>query len=649
MCGIVGILNPNAPGLENTVVLMAAALSHRGPDDSGVWIDPHLSFAIGHRRLAIVDLSHAGHQPMHSASGRYLIAFNGEIYNHMKLRGELERTDLFRNPWRGHSDTETLLAAVEIWGPQSALQKCSGMFALALVDRQEQVVYLARDRFGEKPLYFGLHGGTFRFGSELAAFTADPSFPRELNRFAVDQFLRQSYIPAPLSIYAGVYKLPPGHWISIPLSPARLHELPDPQPWWRLHDALAAGLEQPFDDPEAALATLDQTLQVAIAQQCLADVPLGCFLSGGIDSTLIAALMQSQSNRSVCTYTIGFEDSGLDESIHAAAVAQHLGTDHTTAICTSADALTIVPQLASIHAEPFSDASQIPTQLLCRGVSQSGLKVCLSGDGADELFGGYGRYGQLAQKWQLLGALPGAARSLIGSASRLADRGITRFAHGSVQRRLSLMADQLALQPGCLVAFHTAHTRWWGTSTSLVKGLNKALAAPTSSWQQEPQQLSALPADARSLLMALEAIGYLPDDLLVKVDRAAMAVSLETRAPYLDPGVVAAALRCPAALHFRDGQGKWLLRTLLDRHVPPSLTSRPKAGFTPPLGAWLRGPLRDWASHLLDSHRLEQQDLLRREPIDHCWQSHLQGRSDQSTRLWPVLMLQAWLDQWMPS
>lgn len=649
MCGLAGLWSHQASASEATAVRMAAALSHRGPDYAGCWSDPHLGVALAHRRLAILDLSPAGHQPMHSASGRYVLAFNGEIYNHLQLRAELERTGLQRSPWRGHSDTETLLAAIETWGLEAALQRCRGMLALALVDREAQLLHLARDRFGEKPLYYGLHGGTFRFGSELCAFTADPSFPRELDRRAVDQLLRLSYIPAPHSIYAGVFKLPPGHRLSIPLSQASLQELPAPQPWWRLHHALATGLDEPFEEPPVALVALEQSLQDAIAEQSLADVPVGCFLSGGIDSSLIAALMQRQSSRPVRTFTIGFEDGGLDESPHAAAVAQHLGSEHTTAICTSADALAIVPQLASIHAEPFADASQIPTQLLCRAVRQSELKVCLSGDGGDELFGGYSRYGQLARQWQQLGSLPPAARQLLGRTTRLADSVIARLGASSAQRRLSRVAAQLGGLPGDLVGFHAAHTSWWGPSTKLVKGSTAARPARPSCCQQAAQQLSDIRADPRSLLMALEATGYLPDDLLVKMDRAAMAVSLETRAPYLDPAVASVALRCSAALHFRDGHGKWLLRTLLDRQVPSTLTHRPKAGFTPPLGAWLRGPLQAWAEDLLAPERLQAQGLLYPDPIAACWRSHQQGRSDQSTRLWPVLILQSWLNHWLPS
>ncbi len=628
---------------------MAAALSHRGPDDAGLWSDPRFGLAIAHRRLAILDLSPAGRQPMHSASGRYVIAFNGEIYNHLQLRAELESAGLLTRPWSGHSDTETLLASIEAWGLEKALQRSSGMLALALVDRLDQVLHLARDRFGEKPLYYGLHGETFRFGSELSAFTADPSFQRELNRHAVDQLLRLSYIPAPLSIYAGVFKLPPGHLVSIPLSQVGHHVLPTPQPWWLLSDVLTAGLGQPYEDPQTALGALKQSLEAAIAQQSLADVPLGCFLSGGIDSSLIAALMQWQSRRPVRTFTIGFEEGVLDESPHAAAVAQHLGTDHTTAICTSTDALAIVPEMASIHTEPFADPSQIPTQLLCRSVRGSELKVCLSGDGGDELFGGYSRYGQLASKWQQLEAIPSAASKLLRSTTRLADRAITRFGPISPQRRISRLAGQLGGAPGDLAGFHAAHTSWWGPSTVLVRASKSALQPPLNLWHQDGQHFSALCSDPRSLLMALEATGYLPDDLLVKVDRAAMAVSLETRAPYLDPAVTAVALRCPAALHFRDGKGKWLLRSLLERYVPSDLCSRPKAGFTPPLGAWLRGPLQAWATDLLNPERLQAQGLLRPEPFAACWRSHQQGRSDQSTRLWPVLMLQSWLDHTLPS
>jgi asparagine synthase (glutamine-hydrolysing) len=652
MCGLAGLIHHHG-GRDNlsTAMLMGASLRHRGPDGTGSWSDADLGVAFDHRRLAVLDLSEAGQQPMHSPTGRYVIAFNGEIYNHLELRRQLLNSGQ-APAWRGHSDTETLLSAIEAWGLQHALSKAQGMWALALVDRRERTLHLARDRFGEKPLYYGLHGQgvdtTFRFASELAAFAADPRFPRELDRFAADAMLRLGYVPAPFSIYAGVVKLPPGHLLTLPLRPEPLQKLPDTMPWWRFHNGFTSGIVNPLEEPDVALEALETALTGAIARQSLADVPLGCFLSGGIDSSLVAALMQREASQPIRTFTIGFESNALDESGHAAAVARHLGTEHTTAQCTSADALAIVPTLASHHAEPFADPSLIPTQLLCRQARLSGLTVCLSGDGGDELFGGYSRYSQLAELWRRWQSLPASTRRWVATGANQAERLTSVLHQGRLQRRISRAATTLSGLNTSLFKLRQSSCSWWGARTALVRQVprNDLDAAPF--WCGEHQHFTLDGADPRSVLMALDAIGYLPDDLLVKVDRAAMAVGLETRAPFLDGGVAEVALRCPASLHFRDGQGKWLLRSLLSRYVPPALTDRPKAGFNPPLGPWLRGQLRPWASDLLSQERLQRQSLLEPQPILRCWADHLGGRSDQSTRLWPVLMLQAWLDHWMP-
>jgi asparagine synthase (glutamine-hydrolysing) len=629
---------------------MAAALQHRGPDDTGCWHDPALGVAIAHQRLSIQDLSAAGHQPMASGSGRYIIVFNGEIYNHLELRRKLE-AEVAAPAWRGHSDTETMLAAIEAWGLEKALSGAHGMLALALVDRREKRLHLARDRFGEKPLYYGLHGqgaeAMFRFGSELAAFTADPRFPRELDREAADALLRFGYVPAPLSIYAGVSKLPPGHLLTLPLGRGVICELPSPSAWWRFDAVYNAGLANPLNEPEAALDALQAALAEAVARQSLADVPLGCFLSGGIDSSLVAALMQQQASRAVSTFTIGFEDAALDESRYAEAIARHLGTDHTTVFCTVVDALAIVPQLTAHLSEPLADPSLIPTQLLCSNARASGFTVCLTGDGGDELFGGYQRYLQLAKLWKRWHRLPSTARHWLVSGAAQAEGLISSSVQqGHLHRRVSRGVARLRSLNSSLFELHQSSCSWWGDGTTLVRDLSRQPPAARSGWSTKHQRLINSGADTRSLLMALDAIGYLPDDLLVKVDRAAMAVGLETRAPYLDADVATVALRCAAPLHFRDGQGKWLLRNLLSRHLPVELTDRPKAGFNPPLGSWLRGPLRTWANELLSPERLQRQGLLEPKPILRCWADHLGGHSDQSTRLWPVLMLQTWLEHW---
>ncbi len=653
MCGLAGLWRPTAApaeALEAQARAMADAIAHRGPDDAGLWCDPQAGLALAHRRLSILDLSPAGHQPMVSATGRLVIAFNGEIYNHCALRRELESSGLMQRPWRGHSDTETLLAAIEAWGLEAALQRCAGMAALALYDRREQVLWLARDRFGEKPLYWGWIEGAgagagpesrvLAFGSELAALRALPGAASpQLNPAALAAFFRLSCIPAPLCIQAGLQQLPPGHLVAIPATTAghRPGQLPAPRPWWDPVAEAAAAVQRaqatPFGSEAEALEALQQVLQQAVAEQTIADVPLGAFLSGGIDSSLITALLQAASSRPVRSFTVAFPDAGFNEAPYARAVAAHLGTDHTEVALTAADAHALIPSLARIYSEPFADSSQLPTHLVCREARRSGLSVALSGDGGDELFGGYNRHRLIPALQQRLGPWPPLARrALARSLEQLpvSARGLAR------DKRRKLAAAMRAA--GSLEQLQASLTSVWPDPSALLQPQWQHAASAGSL----PLPAASTPAEQ---LMLADVLTYLPADILVKVDRAAMAVGLETRAPFLDHRVAAVAWRLPLALKIRGASGKWALRQLLHRYVPPALVERPKAGFAMPIGAWLRGPLRLWAEGLLDPALLQSQGYLQSAPIQRLWRAHLAG-ADHTPQLWTVLMWQAWLAEW---
>jgi len=652
MCGIAGLcalVYDVSVDLSLMAARMGDAIAHRGPDAAGTWQHPPLGVALAHQRLAILDLTPAGHQPMVSPSGRYVIAFNGEIYNHQQLRRELDAAGLAPT-WRGHADTETLLAAIEAWGLQGALNRSAGMWAFALVDQHQRVLHLARDRFGEKPLYWGLSGsGTSQallFGSELAALRAYPGFNNTIDRAALAQLLRFGQVPAPLSIYAGIAKLPAGHWVSIPLPLVPAASLPRSQPWWQLSSVIEAGSIAAFQSDAEALDALEQSLSLAVAEQAIADVPLGAFLSGGIDSSLIAALLQRQSSQPLRTFTIGFEEAGFNEAPYARAVAEHLGTSHSETLLTSADARALIPQLPQLYSEPFADSSQLPTHLVCRAARQAGLTVSLSGDGGDELFGGYNRYFWGPRIWNRLAWLPGPLRRGLGRAiTALPPPAWDALGHPLPIGQLGHKAHKLASR--------LRHVR---SSDDLYRSLVSEWRDPAVLLQGEPIELlstaldqplpACLSSDPVARMMAWDALSYLPDDILVKVDRAAMAVGLETRAPFLDHRVAEVAWRLPMAMKIRGTTSKWALRQILYQHVPRELIERPKAGFAMPIGQWLRGPLRCWASELLHPDRLSREGYLRPEPIGRLWQQHLSGRYDHTTKLWSVLMWQAWLEEW---
>lgn len=667
MCGLIGLWRYQpVEDLNRLVVPMRDAITHRGPDDAGVWEEPGIGLTLGHRRLSIVDLSAAGHQPMHSSSRRWVIAFNGEVYNHLTLRQELASIGAAPD-WRGHSDTETLLAAVNFWGIEATLKRCVGMFAIALWDSHDNTLTLARDRFGEKPLYYGWAGQgenrAFVFGSELKALRAYPGFDAPVCRSALAQYLRYMYVPSPRTIHQGIFKLEPGCLLTVrgqppldapaaPVRPGQSHGSLAVQQWWSIGTAVQAGAQDPIADEAQALKLLEAQLNEAVSLQSLADVSLGAFLSGGVDSSTIVALMQQQSSRPVQTFTIGFDEAGFDESPHARAVAQHLGTDHHEMRVSAKMAQDVIPSLPWMYDEPFADSSQIPTHLVCRAARQH-VTVALSGDAGDELFGGYNRYFWGPRIWHRLSWLPLPARQLLGIAiaalpTSTWDALGKPLAAGTGVDGVARLGDKLHKLASRLKSvrdmdgLYRSLVSEWDDPASLVLGDNGAPVVEPASLLQDPLPSSGLGAD-QLRMMYLDTISYLPDDILCKVDRAAMATSLETRVPFLDHRVAELAWRLPLHMKIRGNTGKWALRQVLYKHVPKALIERPKAGFAIPVGAWLRGPLRDWAESLLQPKRLADEGFLRPEPIQQRWQQHLAGTHDHTPSLWAVLMFQAWL------
>ncbi len=633
--------------LDIVVNDMTNVLSHRGPDDQGIWIDEKAGIALGHRRLSIIDLSEQGHQPMQSDCGRFVTVFNGEIYNFKELGALLKRAG---HSFRGHSDTEVLLAAVVEWGVKKAIQRFNGMFAIAIWDRHERQLHLASDRMGEKPLYYGWAGDVFLFGSELKALRAYRNFQPVINRDALALYFRYRYVPAPYSIYQGIHKLVPGSIIII--SPDKQGSLPDPEPYWSLQDVVENGIAQPDAHSETdTINNFEKILADAIEMRMVSDVPLGAFLSGGIDSSLIVALMQSRSDRPVKTFSIGFNEAEYDEAVYAKAVARHIGTEHTELYVTAQQAMDVIPALPQIYDEPFADCSQIPTYLLAT-MARKNVTVSLSGDGGDELFAGYWRHFMAMRIWDNAQHFPNVLRLLSGSM-------ITSLSPASWDKlRIAIdwmlpaklrnfpVGDRAYKLAGIIKsedeqALYRELVSDWHNCSDLVIGAREAqtgVVYGASSLKAE---------DFRVQMMFLDAVNYLPGDILTKVDRATMACSLEARVPFLDPNVIAFAWGVPMEMKVRNGQGKWLLRQLLSRYVPESLFNRPKMGFGVPVGNWLRGPLRGWAEDLLDKQKLDEQGLLNSEMVRQLWHEHLSGRRNWQNQLWNVLMFQAWQTNWM--
>jgi asparagine synthase (glutamine-hydrolysing) len=640
MCGIAGFWQTKR-GSEHpleTLNRMCVTLVHRGPDDSGTFHDPATGIGFAFRRLSILDLSPEGHQPMSSASGRFIIVFNGEVYNFEEIRVEL---GIHR--WRGHSDTEVMLEAIERWGLEPAVQRFVGMFAFALWDRQESRLYLVRDRLGIKPLYYGHVGGDFVFASELKAIRQHPDFDGEIDRDVLALYLRHNYVPSPHCIYKGLHKLQPGCILTLSSAadPPLLH------PFWLGKDVAREGLRAPFEGSDAeAVQQLQDKLLRAVRLRMIADVPLGAFLSGGIDSSTIVALMQVQSSRPVKTFTIGFHEDRYNEATHAKKIAAHLRTEHTELYLTPKDALDVVPLLPSMYDEPFSDSSQIPTYLVSK-LARSAVTVSLSGDGGDELFGGYKRYPFTKSIWNSLKRFPRPARKATAGVLRCIppaaiNRAFQLFRPflpkamrlAGLGDKAHKFADFLAVE-GSEAFYHRALSHWENPSEVVPNSHDPGTVLESitnSTW---------LP-NIEEVMMLTDLLNYLPDDILTKVDRASMAVSLEARVPMLDHRVVEFAWKLPLHFKFRKGRSKWILRQVLYKFVPPELVERPKMGFGVPIDQWLRGPLRDWAEDLLSARSLEQHGLLNADSIRLKWQEHLSGVRNWQYLLWDILAFQDW-------
>jgi asparagine synthase (glutamine-hydrolysing) len=654
MCGLAGLILTHANGpicLRSAVLKMINPISHRGPDATGVWIDESFGFGFGHKRLAILDPSHSGAQPMLSHSGRYVLVFNGEIYNHQELRKlvGLRQTTV---RWIGQSDTESLLTAIEILGLEEALKAAVGMFALALFDVKNRVVFLARDRFGEKPLYYGWVNGAFVFGSELKALRAAPDFKNPVCRQALGQYLRHMYVPAPRSIYQGVFKLTPGCILKVSgrapsapppvaVRPGLPYETVEISSWWSLQSIVNAGVRTELADESSSLAALEKRLLDSVLGQTISDVPIGAFLSGGIDSSMVVALMQSKCAMPVRTFTVGFEESDFDESTYARAVAIHLGTDHNELRVSPIMAQDVIPLLPMIYDEPFADSSQIPTFLISKFTRQQ-VTVALSGDGGDELFGGYYRYFWGDRIWNHFSRLPPTMRKHLGRLMNQCPAKLWNLLGNSIGiSHLSDKASRLGLR---LESIKTESDLYWSlvsewNSVGVVRGLDHV---SRSEWEESNTELTRLQPVER--MMFWDSVTYLTDDIMCKVDRAAMACSLEVRAPFLDHRVAEFAWNLPLDMKVRNGAGKWALRQILYKYIPKHLVDRPKAGFGVPVGRWLRGPLREWAEGLLNESRIRREGYFNHEPIRKVWTEHLSGISDHTPKIWSILMFQAWLE-----
>ncbi|VAX21600.1 Asparagine synthetase [glutamine-hydrolyzing] [hydrothermal vent metagenome] len=652
MCGIAGVIDPkpaqSAGKLGSVVEKMADAVKNRGPDDSGLWVDEINGLAFGHRRLSIIDISEQGHQPMVSSSGNYVIAYNGEIYNFQKIKKDMEKEKPVK--WKGHSDTEVLLEAIERYGVTGAVKLLNGMFAFAVWDQKQKSVTFVRDRLGKKPLYYGYNNGVFLFGSELKSFFAYPGFKGEIDRGSLALFLRHNYIPAPHSIYKGIRKLRPAHIVTIrlPLTPG---QLPEPAPYWSAREVYSAGAQNAFKATEDELTLkLNDLLLDAVGMRMISDVPLGAFLSGGIDSSLVVSLMQAQSARKVKTFSIGFDEAAYNEAPFASEVARHLGTDHTELYVTPLETRDVIPGLPEIYDEPFADSSQIPTYLVSK-MAREHVTVCLSGDGGDESFGGYNRYLWAMSIWRKIGWAPLSLRKLTAGA-------ITSIPPGAWGKLYSAASPVLPDSVKVTNPGDKAHKlaelltlngpiemyRWLVSQFREPERIVIGSKEPRTILSNEEEWASV--EDFTQQMMFLDTVTYLPDDILTKVDRASMSVSLEARAPLLDYRVVEFAARLPVNMKIGDGYSKRLLRKALFKYVPRQLIERPKMGFGAPIDSWLRGPLREWAESLLDEKRLKRESIFDPAEIRKKWSEHLSGKRNWQYHLWTVLMFQAWYEKY---
>lgn len=651
MCGIIGFLGGDFTNdqLSNAILEeMSGQLVKRGPDSAGIWLDSSSKIALGHRRLAVVDLSPAGYQPMTSSSNRYVMTYNGEIYNSNEIRNELIKSQVTLN-WQGHSDTETLLAGFDAWGIRETISRVTGMFAIAVWDKELEQLTLIRDRLGEKPLYYGWQGSgsdkVFLFGSELKALKKHPQFINDIDRGSLALYMRYCYVPAPHSIYKGIMKVEPGTIVTVNLQECE-HTT---EKYWNALDVVRTGAESPLEGTVAEVTNdLDIALKKTISQQMMADVPLGAFLSGGIDSSAVVALMQAQSSRPIKTFTIGFSEEGYNEAIFAKLVAEHLGTEHTELYVSSQDALNVIPKLPNLYCEPFADSSQIPT-FLVSSLARHHVTVSLSGDGGDELFCGYNRYLFADKLWKGLSMTPASIRKLVGKsiknfpaagwnqAFKFLNR-ITPHKFNGISWGDKLQKGAGVMASNDLMSLYQQLVSNWQDPSSVVIGEGEH----DRIFSTDIQMLSDV-GDIQKM-MAIDSISYLPDDILVKVDRAAMGVSLETRVPFLDHHIFEFASKIPLPMKLRNGIGKSILRDVLFRYVPKELIERPKMGFGIPMSDWLKGPLKEWAEELLDETRLRSEGFFYPEVVRQMWSEHLMGVHNWQSQLWAVLMFQAWLE-----
>jgi asparagine synthase (glutamine-hydrolysing) len=648
MCGINGFYSKTLSTFNNVIEKMNSAIFHRGPDTNGVWVNKNLGIVLGHQRLSIIDLSVAGNQPMQSNSGRFILTYNGEVYNHLEIRKELEKSTS-NIKWRGNSDTETLIEAIDFWGIDAALQKIDGMFAFGLWDQKTRSLTLVRDRIGEKPLYYGWQGEgenkVFLFGSELKALKIHPEFKGEINRDAIVLQLRHNCIPAPYSIYKDIYKLLPGHYIELKESDLKKSLLPISKTYWSLEEAAIYGNNNQLTQSETDIKKdLERHLQSSVKKQMISDVPLGAFLSGGIDSSTVVALMQSQSNNAVKTFTLGFDENDYNEAKYAKKIAQHLGTDHTELFVLSKKAMEVIPKIPYIYDEPFSDSSQIPTYLISQLAKQH-VKVALSGDGGDELFCGYNRYAMSKNFLNILNLMPSSFRKIVASGLQSISpqnwSKISKFI--PILNQYVNFGDKMhkvanTLEAKTLSDYYYMLSSHWQNPTEVVINSKE----PGTLLTEFKPELKGL--NSQQQMMALDFITYLSNDILVKLDRAAMASSLETRVPFLDHKLIEYVWKIPHSLKFRNGQGKWILKQILNQYVPKNLTERPKMGFGIPIDTWLRGPLRDWAENLLNEKRLTQEGYFNPKLIRNKWAEHLSEKRNWQYHLWDILMFQAWID-----
>lgn len=649
MCGIVGYLGgqyKNEKISTDILKVMSDQIFMRGPDSSGDWIDLSKKIALGHRRLAVVELSQAGHQPMSSYSERYVMTYNGEIYNNNEIRRELSKTGI-KIKWQGLSDTETILAGFDVWGIKGTISRITGMFAIAVWDKELEHLFLVRDRIGEKPLYYGWQGSgsnkVFLFGSELKALKQHPEFKNEIDRNSLSLYMRYNYVPAPNSIYKDIMKVEPGSIVTVTLQ-KESHKI---EKYWSALDVIKNGIDSPFTESTKNVTdNLEINLKKTISRQMMADVPLGAFLSGGIDSSLVVSLMQAQSSQPIKTFTIGFNEAGYNEAEFAKSVATHLGTDHTELYVSSQDALDVIPKLPKIYCEPFADSSQIPTYLVS-SLARHHVTVSLSGDGGDEIFCGYNRYLFTDKLWKGLKVIPISLRGLIGKGIKNIPESKWNKTFGLVNKLTSNRFNGLSwgdkLQKGAGVVGSR-------DLTDLYQRLVSSWQNPASVVIEGKQDSKIIHEELNTLndiqkMMAIDSISYLPDDILVKVDRAAMGVSLETRVPFLDHNIFEFASKIPLSMKLKKGVGKLVLRDILYRYVPKELIERPKMGFGVPVAEWLRGPLRDWSEELLNESKLESQGFFYPKVIREMWSEHLSGVHNWQSQLWAVLMFQAWLEE----